>query len=122
MKGGTVADFHERFVVEPGPSSSPHSPEQIQYKAISEIGTLQVDQISHKYFSVCRADLHLKHNSVIEVKDNLTDKIAFHMLDFGIGGVPAFGETRYTDVNHVGSGECYMVYSPSLVELHSFGA
>jgi AraC-like DNA-binding protein len=122
MKGGTVAEFHEQFVVDPAPNNSPNSPHQFQYKAVSEIGSLQMDQINHKYFSVCRGDLHLTHNALIEVKDHLTDKVAFHMLDFGLGGVPAFGEPRYTDVDHVGCGECYMVYSPSLIELHSFGA
>jgi AraC-like DNA-binding protein len=122
MKGGTVAEFHEQFVVDPAPNNCPNSPHQFQYKAVSEIGSLEMDQINHKYFSVCRGDLHLTHNALIEVKDRLTDKVAFHMLDFGLGGVPAFGETRYTNVDHVGIGECYMAYSPSLIELHSFAA
>jgi AraC-like DNA-binding protein len=122
MKGATVAEFHEHFVVDPFPNNCPNSPDQFRYKAISEIGTLDMEQINHKYFSVCRGDLHLTHNALIEAKDHLTDKVAFHMLDYGVGGVPAFGESRYTNVDHVGSGECYMAYSPSLIELHCFGA
>ena len=44
------------------------------------------------------------------------------MLDYGRGGVAAFGESDFSPSRHVSGGESYMAFSPSLPELHRFDA
>jgi AraC-like DNA-binding protein len=122
MQGATTADFYERFVVEDVPNIYPDSPRRAFMKATSEIGSLKIDTISGRFFALSKIDLHFKYNTIIEAKDNLIDKIGFYMLDYGRGGVAAFGESDFSPCRHVSGGESYMVFSPSLPELHRFDA
>lgn len=121
MKGTTTCEY-ERFVVEGVPGGIPHSPERVKFKITANVGTIDFEEIRHKYFTVLRADLDLKYNALMESNTGLTDKVAFYMLDYGVGGIPAFGKENYTTVGHVGGGDCYLAYTPSLVELHQFKA
>jgi AraC-like DNA-binding protein len=124
MKGATVADFRERFVVDEFLSSCscPESPKRVTMKATTEIGSLKVDQLWGRHFSVSKVDLHFKYNTVIEVKDNLADKVGFYLLDHGRGGIPLFGESRYSNSGIVSGGDCYVAFNPSLNEIHQFDA
>jgi AraC-like DNA-binding protein len=122
MNGATVADFYERFVVDEIPNTFAESPRRAVMHAASEIGSLKVDMTTGRYFTLNKIDLHFKYNTIIEAKDNLIDKIGFYMLDYGRGGVAAFGESDFSSSKHVSGGESYMAFSPSLPELHRFDA
>ena len=122
MNGATVADFYERFVVDEMPNIYADSPRRAFMKAASEIGSLKVDTIAGRFFTLNKIDLHFKYNTIIEAKENLIDKIGFYMLDHGRGGVAAFGESDFSPSRHVSGGESYMAFSPSLPELHRFDA
>ena len=122
MNGATVADFYERFVVEEVPNIYAESPRRALMQAASEIGSLKVDTITGRFFSMSKIDLHFKYNTLIEAKENLIDKVGFYMLDYGRGGVAAFGESDFSPSRHVSGGESYMAFSPSLPELHRFDA
>jgi AraC-like DNA-binding protein len=122
MNGATVADFYERFVVDEIPNIYAESPRRALMKAASEIGSLNVDALTGRFFTVSKIDLHFKYNTIIEAKDNLIDKIGFYMLDSGRGGVAAFGESDFSPSRHISGGESYMAFNPSLPELHRFDA
>jgi hypothetical protein len=122
MKGAAVADFYERFVVDEVPNIYAESPRRAFMQAASDIGSLKVDAISSRFFAVNRVNLHFKYNTIIESKDKPVDKIGFYMLDHGLGGVPAFGETDFSPSQLVSGGESYMAFNPSLPEIHRFDA
>jgi len=122
MNGATVADFYERFVVDEIPNIYAESPRRALMKATSDIGSLKVDTLAGRFFTMSKIDLHFKYNTIIEAKDNLIDKIGFYMLDSGRGGVAAFGGSDFSPSRHVSGGESYMAFSPSLPELHRFDA
>lgn len=122
MKGSAVADFHERFIVDEVPAIYADTPTRCYLNATSDLGTLKVEQLYGRHFSVSRVDLKLKKNVIIEVEQNLTDKVGFYMLDRGRGGTPIFGETRFSDSGYVSGGECYLAFNPSLNEIHQFDA
>ena len=120
MKGATVADFYERFIVKEVPSSYSDSPKRFNISAVSEIGSLDINQLSSRYFSISRIDLHFKYNTIIEANDNLSDKVGFYMLNHGRAGIPSFGDHKNS--GHVNGGECYFAFNPSLNEVHRFDA
>ena len=122
MKGATTADFYERFVVEDVPNIYPDSPRRAFMQVATDIGSLKVDAINGRCFALTKVDLDFKYNAIIETKDNLIDKVGFYMLDYGRGGVAAFGESDFSPSRHVSGGESYMAFSPSLPELHRFDA
>lgn len=122
MKGATVADFSERFVIDELPSYYSESPKRITMNAATEIGSLKVDQLWARHFSVSKIDLHFKYNTIIEVKENLVDKVGFYLIDQGRGGIPLFGDTRYLNSGTVTGGDCYLAFNPSLPEIHQFEA
>lgn len=122
MKGSTVADFHERFVIDEVPVLYGDSPTRFSLQAASDLGSLKADQLYGRYFSASRVDLHLKQNVIIEADENLTDKVGFYMLESGRGGMPLFGETKFSDSGYVSGGECYLAFNPSLNEIHQFDA
>jgi AraC-like DNA-binding protein len=122
MKGSTVADFRERFIVDELPGIYGDTPSRYTLRSASELGSLKSDQLYGRYFSVSRIDLQLKQNVIIEVNENLTDKVGFYMLDRGRGGMPLFGHTRFSDSGYIGGGECYLAFNPSLNEIHQFDA
>jgi AraC-like DNA-binding protein len=121
MKGATVADFYERLVAADIPIY-PEGPSRVSMRAKSETGSLNVEVVNGHSFSLSRIDLDFKYNTLIEVNENLFDKVGFYMLDQGQGGVPAFGECGFSPSRHVSGGESYMAFSPSLPELHRFDA
>lgn len=120
MKGATIADFYERFIVEEIPSSYSESPKRLTISAASEIGSLKVNQLASRHFSISKIDMHFKYNTIIEVNDNLSDKVGFYMLDYGRGGTPSFG--GFSNSSSVSCGECYLAFNPSLNEIHRFDA
>jgi AraC-like DNA-binding protein len=122
MKGSTAADFRERFIVDEVPVMYGGTPSRYTLQSASELGSLKADQLNGRYFSVSRIDLQLKQNVIIEVNENLTDKVGFYMLDRGRGGIPIFGQTRFSDSGYIGGGECYLAFNPSLNEIHQFDA
>lgn len=122
MKGATVADFYEHFLITEVPSINPVNPKRVSMDAFSQIGSLKVDTLCNRYFSVSRVDLDFKYNTIIEVNDVPKDKVAFYMLDYGRGGTPEFGETRFSNSGYVSGGECYFAFNPSLNEVHRFDA
>lgn len=122
MNGSTVADFHERFIVDEVPSIGGDTPSRCTIEATSELGSLKADQLYGRYFSVSRVDLHLKQNVIIEAGENLTDKVGFYMLDRGRGGMPLFGESRFSSSGYISGGECFLAFNPSLNEIHQFDA
>lgn len=122
MNGATVADFYERFVVDEIPNAFAESPKRAIMHAATEIGSLKVDTTMGRYFTCSKIDLHFKYNTIIEAKENLIDKIGFYMLDYGRGGVAAFGESDFSPSRLISGGESYMAFSPSLPELHRFDA
>ena len=122
MNGATVADFYERFVVDDIPNIYPESPKRSAMRASSEIGSLNVEAINGRFFALSRIDLHFKYNTLIEVKENLIDKIGFYMLDHGSGGRAAFGDQKLASSHQVSGGESYMAFNPSLPEIHQFNA
>ena len=122
MRGSTVADFRERFIVNEVPVMYGNTPTRCSLQAASDLGSLRVDQLYMRNFSVSRVDLQLKQNVIIEVDENLTDKVGFYMLDRGRGGMPLFGDTRFSDSGYISGGECYLAFNPSLNEIHQFDA
>lgn len=122
MKGSTVADFHQRFVIDEVPVLYGDSPTRCSMHAISDLGSIKADQLYGRNFSVSRVDLQLKQNVIIEVDENLTDKVAFYMLDRGRGGMPLFGDSRFSNSGYISGGECYLAFNPSLKEIHQFDA
>jgi len=122
MKDATVADFHERFVVEEIPTIYSDSPKRVSMNSTTEIGTLKVNFLLGRFFSVCLNEVDFKYKTRIEVKDNLIDKVGFYMIDQGRGGSPAFGESRLSNSGYVSGGDAYVAFSPSLSESHYFDA
>ncbi len=122
MKGSTVADFRERFVIEEASFFHGETPTRYSLQAVSELGTLKSDQLNGRHFSASRVDLCLKQNVIIPVNENLTDKVGFYMLEHGRGGTPLFGESRNSDSGDITGGECYFAFNPSLPEIHQFDA
>lgn len=118
----TIADFHHRFVVEDVPTIYPESPQRVSMTAVSDLGHLKMRYLYSRHFSVCEVDMHLKHNTLISVDEAPGDKIGFYMLDNGRGGVPLFGESKFSNTGYVSSGDCYIAFNPSLNELHQFDA
>jgi AraC-like DNA-binding protein len=122
MNVPTVANSYERFVIE-DIKGVLNSPQRDIVNAVSDIGNVIVDTLTHPFFSACRLDLRFKHNGFIEANDNLKNKVAFYILDYGSrGGVPSFGDQIYSNSCPVRGGECYLVYTPSLNEIHRFDA
>ena len=122
MKGATVADFSERFVIEELPNYYSESPKRVTMNATTDVGSLKVDQLWARHFSVSKIDLHFKYNTHIEVKENLIDKVGFYLTDHGRGGTPLFGDSRYSNSGTVTDGDCYLAFNPSLNETHQFEA
>ena len=122
MRGTTVADFYERLVINEIPRSNPENPTRVLLNAATDIGSLKVDQVCNRFFSLSKIDLHFKYNTLIEVHDIPKDKVGFYMLDHGLGGMPEFGETRFSDSGYVSGGDCYVAFNPSLPEIHKFDA
>lgn len=122
MKGSAVADFHERFIVDEVPAIYGDGPTRCYLKATSDLGSLKAEQLYGRNFSISRVDLQLKKNVIIEVDQNLTDKVGFYMLDRGRSGTPIFGQTRFSNSGHISGGECYLAFNPSLNEIHQFDA
>ncbi|WP_276374990.1 AraC family transcriptional regulator [Chryseolinea sp. H1M3-3] len=122
MDGATVADFQERLTISEIKSIHPESPARFNMHAASEIGSLQVEQLFNRHFSVSKVDMHFKYNTLIDVKEVPTDKVGFYMLDHGRGGIPLFGETHYSESSYVSGGDCYIAFNPSLNEIHRFDA
>ena len=122
MKGATVADFTERLVVNQTPSIFVDSPQRFTISAASDIGTLKVNMLIGRSFSLCQNELNLKYNTIIEANDHPIDKIGFYMLDRGCGGAAAFGDPSPPSEGRVAGGESYVAFNPSLKELHYFEA
>ncbi len=64
MNGATATDFHERFEIEALKSSSnPESPHRMMVQATSEVGSLKVDKLLHRFFSVPnRSSFQVQYN------------------------------------------------------------
>jgi AraC-like DNA-binding protein len=123
MKGATAVDFYERFVVDDVPNYNPESPKRLCMHVNTEIGSLKLDQVFTRHFSVSKGDLNLNYNSIIEVDEVPQDKVGFYMLDCGRGHIPLFGETKLSDSGgSVNVGECYVAFNPGLSEIHRFDA
>ena len=80
MKGATAVDFYERFVVDEVPNYSPESPKRLCLHVNTEIGSLKLDQVFARHFSLSKGVLNLSYNSIIEVDEVPQDKIGFYML------------------------------------------
>ena len=122
MKGATVADFSEHLMVHQTPSIFVDSPMRLTLNAASDIGTLKVNTLVGRSFSLCQNELNLKYNTIIETNAQPGDKVGFYMLVHGQGGAAAFGDSTPVTANRVSAGESYIAFNPSLKETHFFEA
>ena len=81
MKGATVADFSEHLMVHQTPSIFVDSPMRLTLNAASDIGTLKVNTLVGRSFSLCQNELNLKYNTIIETNAQPGDKVGFYMLE-----------------------------------------
>jgi AraC-like DNA-binding protein len=123
MKGAAIVDFYEHFIVDDVPTYNPESPKRQCFQLHSEAGSLRLDQVFTRHFSVSKGDLSLSHNSIINVPEVPQHRVSFYMLDYGSGHLPLIGGRKLSEATgKVNGGECYIAYNPGLSEVHRFDA